>query len=85
MQEGHRRVRAIEEQMVTSLQPDELKQFMKVLQICTNALEKHNSENSMEPQKREGSLNFPIWAAWDRLYVSFRYANCPSSLVRKPK
>ena len=42
LQEGHRKVRAIEEQMVTSFQQDELREFMKALQACTEALEKHH-------------------------------------------
>ena len=47
LQEGYRRVRAIEEQMVTSFQQDELLEFMKALQACTDALEKHTVGNRM--------------------------------------
>jgi DNA-binding MarR family transcriptional regulator len=39
LQEAHRRVRAIEEQMVTEFSPDELLQLMKALQACIDALE----------------------------------------------
>jgi DNA-binding MarR family transcriptional regulator len=47
LQEGHRRVRAIEQQMMTSLQQDELREFMKALQACTEALEKHQVGNRL--------------------------------------
>ena len=43
--EGHRRVRAIEELMVASLQTDLLLQLPKALQACADALEKNAVSN----------------------------------------
>ena len=49
LQEGHRRVRAIEERMMASLSHDQWLQLTAALQACADALEKDSTETGVLP------------------------------------